>query len=184
MEAEIAHPESFPIADSSALKFSIIYEDFASGTRARHFAERLAAGLECHCRLSDSLWRCDLLEDPLVAAQAARDAEDCDFLIVSQRGDRVLAAATREWIEARLAGAAHRGMGLVALSASDQGQPRIMDANRGYFRTVCSATGVPFFSHAVTVPAQRPVTTLPDEKAVACEDEVLPWPRMPALGPT
>ena len=179
MHSETRPSECFPPADSSAIKVAIIYEDFDSGARAKDFAERLAEGLECSCPLSDALWRSELLDCQPIAEQAARHAEDCDYLIVSLRGDRVLSFAARQWIEAQLDGAAARGMWLVALSSLAEGKPRALHANRHYFRGACAANGVPFFSHTVTTPTQRPGWTFSDREPAVGEDEVSRWPRMP-----
>ncbi|MGB8169012.1 MAG: hypothetical protein WCF18_16060 [Chthoniobacteraceae bacterium] len=152
MQAEINSPERIPSADSSAIKVAIIYEDFASGTRAKHFAERLAEGLESHCPLSESIWRSELLEYAPLAERAARAAADCDYLIISLRGDRVLPAATQIWIGAQLDGAAARGTALIFLADSYHGKWRVVEGTRRYLRTACEAKGVNFFSHAITAP--------------------------------
>ena len=180
MNAESISPAGNAGADSPAINVTIIYEDFASGTRAKHFAERLADGLGCHCPLSESIWRSELLECPPLAEQASHAAADCDYLIVSLRGDRVLPAATRNWIEAQLGGAAQRGAGLIVLSDSFHAKWRVVEATRQYLRTVCAAKGVAFFSHALTTPAEAAAPNLPDEKASAALDPP-PAPWMPAL---
>ena len=125
MKGMIDPPDYVPAPDSPSLKFAIIYEDFASGTRATNFAQRLADDLQCLCPLSESLWRSELLEYPPVASEAAQAAADSDYLIVSQRGDRTLPTATRRWIEALLYGAAARGAGVIILSDSCHGNWRV-----------------------------------------------------------
>ena len=100
MKIEIDRPACSPRADLAAIKVAILYEDFACGTRARHFAERLAESAGAIAPPSETLWRLDLLRSPLVASEAAESAADCDYLIVSLRGDHDLPAAARQWIEA------------------------------------------------------------------------------------
>lgn len=159
MKYDIESPECSPVADSSAIKVAIIYEDFASGLRAKNFAERLAEQLGCACRLADSFWRSDLLECPPIAAEAARVAADCDYLIVSLRGDRVLPLTARRWIEMQLDGAAGGGAALVVLPDADQGKWQVVEATRDHFRTVCARKGVAFYSHATGQPADRARTS-------------------------
>ncbi|MDR3405852.1 MAG: hypothetical protein P4L99_25425 [Chthoniobacter sp.] len=153
MKAAIDSADSFPVAGLSAIKVTIIYEDFASGTWAKRFAERLADFLECTCSLSETIWRSELLECPPLADQAARAAAECDYLIVSLHGDRVLPFAARQWIEAQLERAAERGMGLILLSDSSQAKWRVVEATRHHLRCACAMKDVAFFSHAVTAPA-------------------------------
>ncbi len=157
VSSEIHSPQPSPSADSSTIKVVIIYEDFASGVRAKHFTERLSEELGCSCEFSESLWRSELLEIPVVAADAARDAASCDYLVVSLRGDGALPWATRRWIEAQLDGAAGRRPWVIALLGSEQGKRRVLDGNRHYLRSTCAARGVDFFSLAESQSAE-PVT--------------------------
>ena len=150
MKVEPTTLDSLPVADSSAITVTIIYDDFAGGVRAKDFAERLAEQLGCDCHLSESFWRSDLLECRPVAEEAARAAAECDYLIVSLRGDRVLPFPTRLWIEAQLDGAARRGASLIVLPDSSQGKQGVVEATRRHFRSLCAVKGVAFFSHAMS----------------------------------
>ena len=80
--------ERLPSAASSALKVTVLYEDFASGTRAKHFSENLAERLGSSCPLAESLWRCDLLEYPPIAAEVARSAANSAYLIIALQWGR------------------------------------------------------------------------------------------------
>lgn len=149
MHAANDSPIRLLLADSSAIKVTVIYEDFLSGARARNFAERLGDGLGSRCPLSESMWRSDLLDSPSIALEAAKAAEDCEYLIISLRGDRVLTSATRGWIEALLNnGAATHPNCVIALLGSGDGTPRILDGNRKFLRDVCAANRVEFCAHA------------------------------------
>lgn len=161
MNTEIESPESvLPAADFSAIKVTIIYEDFASGVRAKNFAEQLAEQLGTACHLSESFWRADLLANEQIATEANRTAADFDYLIISMRGDRILPLNTCDWIEAHLDSAASRGAAMVVLPDQDQGKWRIVEATRQQFRFMCVMKGVAFFSHGMTPPADD---ALPDE---------------------
>ena len=150
-----------PVGDSATINATIIYEDFLSGTRAKHFAERLAGSLGATCPLSDSMWRIDFLDCPPIAMEAGSAAADCEYLIVSLRGDRDLTPATREWIETQLAGAAGRLLCVIALLGSGAGTPRVLDGNRQYLRGVCAANGVEFCAHAWARSAERAMPDFP-----------------------
>ncbi len=143
----------------STLKVVIIYEDFAAGARAKDFAERLAEALSCAGDPALSIWRSELLDCPPIGEQAAREAADCDYLIVSLRGDHALSHGTRHWIEVQLAQVSERGAALILLAgANPSTDGRTGQHARYFFRSVCTENRVPFFCHTTT-PA-------PDEDAV------------------
>lgn len=182
METEYAPLDSAPLVDPAELKVTIIYEDIASGQRAKHFAESLAERLESACPLAETMWRSDLLESPLVAELAARAAADCEYLIVSLRGDRVLPFAVRQWIEAHLDGVAEHGTWVVGLLGAYGAKRRTLDGNRHYLRCVCAAKGVEFFSLASIPPEEAEPSVFASTTTNAAEFE--PWPqRLPALLP-
>jgi hypothetical protein len=158
MNAVIDSPTRLLLADSSAIKVIIIYEDFLSGARAKHFAEQLAEGLGSTCPLSVSMWRSDILDCPSIAVEAARASADCDYLIVSLRGNRVLTPAARRWIEAKLNDAAGQLTCVIALLGSGAGTSRVLDGNRQYLRDVCAANRVEFCAHARMPSIQSAVT--------------------------
>lgn len=144
-------PESFIAGDSAALKVTIIYEDFARGARAKHFAEELAKRLGSPCPLTESMWRCDLLEYPQIADDAARAVADSDYLIVAFHRERTLPLATREWLGVQIQAAAREDTGLSVVLLNFGGGTagwRIRGDARPYLRTICAENGIPFFCHA------------------------------------
>lgn len=148
---EYQSPEYPYTADSSALKVTIIYEDFARGARAKHFAEKLAQRLGSPCPLRETLWRCDLLEYPEIADDAARAVADSDYLIVALHRERILPLATREWLKVQIETAARQDTGLSVVLLNFGGDMRgwrIRGDARPYLRTLCHENGIPFFCHA------------------------------------
>ena len=152
MKAVIDPSEKCPIADPTPVRVTIVYEDMASGMRARDVAERLARFLGSSGARAESIWRSDLLALPVLAEQAASAAAECDYLIVSLCGEELLPFAARRWIEEQLEGAAERGMGLILLSNSHRGRWRVVDATRHDFRCLCEVHRVAFFAHTVSAP--------------------------------
>jgi hypothetical protein len=147
-------PPENPPPGLSPLNVAIIYEDFTSGARAKHFAESLAASLGCTCGLSESLWRTGLLTSPEIAAEAAQAAAASEYLIVSLAGTSELALETRSWLEAHLASAASSETCVIALLGSEPVKPRALEGNRRYLKDVCAAKSVPFFSVIAPPPAE------------------------------
>lgn len=154
MQPESGSPLPAPLVHTTfPMKVAVIYEDFASGARARHFVEQLAERLDSKCDISRSLWRSELLGLPSIAQDAARDAADCDYLVVSLRGDHVPSHVLRHWVKDQLETAAARGAAVIFLSDANHGKRRAVEASRSYFRSLCAERDVAFFS-LVTSPAE------------------------------
>jgi len=154
MESDIQFSDPPPIAESSTIRVSIVYDDFSSGARAKRFADSLADHLGSHGSLCETLWRCDLLENPWFAEQAADESTGGDYIIISLRGDRVLPFGVRQWIEGQLEAAAEHGTWVIGLLGCHQGKHRIVDCNRHFLRCACAARGVHFFSLATITPPE------------------------------
>jgi hypothetical protein len=161
--------ESFP----TAIKCVIIYEDFASGVRAKHFAEMLADGLggTCDC---ESLWRSELLEFPEIGDGVAREAAASDFVILALRGDRHLSFGFKRWIESWLTPAMDGGLSLIALFDSNRRTSHAASA-RYSLREMSAMAGVAFFAHCPSGNDVLPPATLPEHAEVA--ERTSPRPR-------
>jgi hypothetical protein len=142
-------------AGLSPIRVAIIYEDFASGVRAKCFTERLAKELGCACQLSDSLWRSELLEYSTIAEAAAHVTATSDYILVSLRGERILPFAARQWIETQLDAPEWHFDGLIVLADCRFGKFRVLEGLRRYLRCICSTKGVPFFSYPTLPPPRR-----------------------------
>lgn len=152
-------------APDEAPKFVLVYEDFESGARAKHFAETLSAKFSDANEYSFSLWRCELLEIPQLAAAAAAEAKECDFVILSMAGASVLSRAMRTWVDAWLEDAASTSCGLIALFDPHRSTPRYSAAARHYLRGVVTSAGVAFFSHCATASNDAGSSSVPPTQA-------------------
>ena len=168
--------ERLPSAASSALKVTVLYEDFASGTRAKHFSENLAERLGSSCPLAESLWRCDLLEYPPIAADVARSAANSAYLIIALQWGRALPLAARAWLENQLELAARCSTSLVVLLLHPGGQIRSRERFRApgdvhhHLRSLCEEQGVLFFCSAEARPSDELVAALRQRKAQSASD--------------
>lgn len=167
MKTEFPSPTCFPATDGSALKIAVIYEDFASGKRAKHFAESLAQRLGSASPPAESLWRSDLLEYPPIAAEAARAAADCDYLILALHAVRALPLAVRIWVENHIEHAARRNGGSIVLllitgeREDSQGERwRASLGVRHQLRALCAEKDFPFFCHVSALPTDEIVANL------------------------
>ena len=133
-------------------KFFIMYGDFQTGVRARHFAEALGARLGDKAGSILALWRCELLELAELAAHAGRDADGSDFVIVSLPGNTSLSFAVKHWLERWIEQAAGDAASLVVLFDPARGVRRHVEAIRFYLRQLASEAGVDFFAHSAITP--------------------------------
>ncbi|MEO7319185.1 MAG: hypothetical protein ABIZ56_09370, partial [Chthoniobacteraceae bacterium] len=141
-----------------AINFVIVYEDFATGIHAKHFAEMLAATSGADCGAMP-LWRSEILEMPEFADDVARQAAESDYVILALRGDIHISFGVKNWIEAWLALAVAGPSCLVALLHSPR--TSTSSAARYYLRNVTAAAGIDFFAHSTVASGEEPILDLP-----------------------
>jgi hypothetical protein len=135
-----------------AARFVILYEDVASGLRAKRFADRLNYALGAEAGPSLALWRQEMLELPELAQAASREAQSGDFLILSLLGNRHLSFAVRQWLEEWLERASASGAGLIAIFDPMRSTAVHTDGVRQYLRCVTKPHEVDFFCHCNVIP--------------------------------
>jgi hypothetical protein len=80
------------------LDVTILYEDFGTGLRAKRSLDLLPESLRANAKLSTKLWRTELLSDPFLCEQAAREAAAADVVILSMHGRSALPAEVQAWL--------------------------------------------------------------------------------------
>ncbi len=143
------------------MKFTLIYDDFSTGTRGKRFADMLAtaAGEEGH---SIAPWRCEVLEWDGLAGEATREAEASDYVIFSLRGDGSLSASVKHWTESWLNRVTDGATAIVALFDPARSMARHANGTRHYLRHVTRAAGVDFFGHCEIIDEARSIFPQPD----------------------
>lgn len=123
----------------------ILYEDFATGLRAKRSLDLLPAQLGAHPQWSTKLWRIELLSDPLLKEQAAREAASADVIVLSLHGGRALSADVRGWLTCWQGYKQNRPYALgVLLDAGQAGQGG-ENPVLAYMRQVAAAAGADLF---------------------------------------
>ena len=83
----------------SGLRVSIIYEDLASGVRAKSCLDRLAQNLNVNPEeFSIRLWSFSYLSEPRLRSQAAREAARFEMVVLATRGCGEPPATVKEWM--------------------------------------------------------------------------------------
>jgi hypothetical protein len=80
----------------------ILYEDFGTGLRAKRSLDLLPDHLRANAKLTTKLWRTQLLADPLLSEQAAREGAAADVIILSLHGQGTLPAEVQAWLSSWL----------------------------------------------------------------------------------
>jgi len=130
-------------------KAVLIYENFATGVRARSFCERLVRALDK--TLEEQMWSFDVLgirEARNAAASAARKA---DVVIVSPLGRTDLPSTIRAWLDMWLWLLDNENPALVALF--DSSTPPNIASIRAYLGNIARSAGIEFFTYEITPPA-------------------------------
>ena len=87
------------LSDRPTLKAVIIYEDRATGIRAKCFYEDLVYELKGKYDLNLDLWSFQVLSIPKIGDSDAQVAARADVVLLSLRGNAGLPAKIREWVE-------------------------------------------------------------------------------------
>jgi hypothetical protein len=92
--------------DTPNLRVSVIYQDVASGLRAKACLDRLERNLNAGVDVfALRLWSCDLLSEPAFRKAAAREAGEHEIVFLSKRDSSepppVLKAWLEEWLKCR-----------------------------------------------------------------------------------
>jgi hypothetical protein len=132
-------------ADVTGGGVTIIYEDLATGIRAKRFSDMLAVSLGGANDTLPACWRIGLIEIPEIATEIARDAAASEFVILSLRSATNLSTAAKRWIESWLADVREESAGLIVLFDPEQRPPTA--GLRRYLRRITARAGVGFFAH-------------------------------------
>jgi hypothetical protein len=87
------------LSDRPTFKAVIIYEDHATGIRAKSFYEELVYELKGKCDLNLELWSSQVLSIPKIGNSAAQVAAQADVVLLSLHGNAGLPAKIREWVK-------------------------------------------------------------------------------------
>ena len=83
---------------SRLLDVVLVYEDLATGLRARQAFDHLVDQLELEADFRLNLWNFGLLRDPAHRQEAAREASDADIIVLSAHGQGELPAQVKAWL--------------------------------------------------------------------------------------
>ena len=87
------------VDSSSQFKVVMLFEDFATGVRAKSTMDRVIENLESHFPFEIKFWRFDLLELLHFREMAATEVADADMVIVSAHGGPQIPDGVKNWLQ-------------------------------------------------------------------------------------
>jgi len=136
----------------------ILYDDPATRQRAMEVCDHLAKRFWSEVDLKFHWWRTDFLEDAGMAATAAENSCNADFVLVSLLPETEMPPLIRRWFEGWVTGREGREGALIDLTASADAGSLAAHRNRLYLRELAHRAGMDYLAH---VPAEYN-RTLPD----------------------
>jgi len=150
MNTQNNHTQPTPGESPSPCGTTILYEDRATGLRAKHFSDMLTASLGDGHPIEPTCWRLELIDLPGLASEISQEAATSEFLLLSLRGDSSLSSATKQWLESLLERVDAGTTSLIALFDPVRSVAPHAESMRCYLRQVTAQAGVTFFAHCST----------------------------------
>ncbi len=131
--------------EQAALKVVILFEDLETGARAKSLLDRLKDPMGIDREVELCLWKFDLLRQPGMKRQAARDAVEAPLIVLSSHGRGEWPLEVKDWIaEWRLVELEHPAALVVLLD----GPPGLREADHpmlAYLLGIAKDDGVELF---------------------------------------
>jgi hypothetical protein len=129
----------------SLLSLLILYEDFATGVRAKKWFDRALCELEQDAAFEIKMWRLDLLAEPPIREETAADAAEADIIILSAHGRDALAGPVGTWATYWLEQRENQSSAFVVLLDESANQSEGNGGMHGWLKEVAQSPGVAVF---------------------------------------
>jgi hypothetical protein len=136
------------LEDNSVFNVVIVYEDFASGQRAKGVLDSIARQqLDVDCEVIHNLWKFDVLRMPRLRKIAANDAAMADLIILALHEDYGVPAHIKAWIESWLPQKPGQAAAMVVLLDAEDELSDCIPFTRACLRDVARRGKMEFFIH-------------------------------------
>lgn len=134
------------------LEVLVVYEDLATGKRAKAMLDGLSKRFGLSLGLTTKLWRFDHLQVPWLQEQAAVEAAGADVIILSVHRKTEMSEMEREWMNRWLDHKEDRPYMFCVLLGSESGGAATDNPLLAEMKGFATAAGVDFFSDAGETP--------------------------------
>ena len=129
----------------------VLYEDAATRQRAMKVCDHLVQQFWAEVEFKFHWWRTDFLEDDTMAATAAADAGNADFIVVSSSAERELSPFVKNWFEAWIAQRQGREGALVDLTKTGAVSAAQTQHNKIFLRNVARRAAMDYLTKVPSV---------------------------------
>ena len=125
----------------------VLYDDSATRQRAMEVCDHLAQRFWSEVELKFHWWRTDFLEDTGMAATAAENSCNADFIVVCVVPDGELSPVLRHWFEAWVSQREGREGALIDLTATIGPSPLAAQRKKIFLRDMAHRAGMDYLTH-------------------------------------
>lgn len=125
----------------------VLYDDAATRQRAMEVCDHLVQRFWEEVDLKFHWWRSDFLEDAGMAATAADNSRNADFILVSIQPDREISPEVQQWFEAWVEQRGGREGALIDLTGSAESASLAAHRKKLYLREIAHRAGMDYLAH-------------------------------------
>ena len=140
-------PGFLSLEPKQTISVVMVYEDYATGLRAKRLYDELCRQLEPDCELNQSMWKFEVLGVPRLGTVAAEEAAEADMIIVSMSGENELPKTVADWLETWLGEKVGQSSALVTLFDETEEEENQCETIQWHLRQVARRGGMSFFSN-------------------------------------
>ena len=129
----------------------VLYEDAATRQRAMKVCDHLVQQFWAEVEFKFHWWRTDFLEDDTMAATAAADAGNADFIVVSSSAERELSPFVKNWFETWIAQRQGREGAFVDLTETGAVSAAHVQHNKIFLRNVAHRAAMDYLTKVPSV---------------------------------
>jgi hypothetical protein len=126
---------------------AVLYDDSATRQRAMEVCDHLAQRFWSEVELKFHWWRTDFLQDPGMAATAADNSCNADFIVVCILPEGELSPVVRHWFEGWIAQREGREGALIDLTATTGPSALAAQRKKIFLRDVAHRAGMDYLTH-------------------------------------
>jgi hypothetical protein len=150
----VSFSQKFHDVTGDSLKVLIVYDELASGLRAMRIYNRQITPY-APAEVTLDLWKAEPLGIEEVRNAAVKQAREADLILVSLRGDAVLAPEIKLWIEHSLDGKTSPGAMALLLNPEFSGTVKAAGLH-AYFEQLARKNGIEFIAGKPAAHFQEP----------------------------
>ena len=129
----------------------VLYDDAETRQRAMKVCDHLVQQFWAEVEFKFHWWRTDFLEDEAMAATAAADAGNADFIVVSSSAERELSPFVKNWFEAWIAQRQGREGAFVDLTETGAVPAAHVQHNKIFLRNVARRAAMDYLTRVPSV---------------------------------